>query len=74
MKTNIRGYVDRRTPALLEAGRIVEQARLDQAVEARYREAVRRNWKERARVLGMPRAWLSPRSADGIAILKRQAN
>lgn len=74
VRLSVKGYVDRRTAPLLEAGRAVEQLRADQAIEREYRARVRNNWKERARVLGIPRAWLSPQQADGVAMLKHQAD
>ncbi len=71
--SNIMGYSERRTPALLEAGRFVEQERLDKLLEREYRRRVALNWKERARVLNVPRAWLSPENAKP-GMLSRQAN
>lgn len=57
---NVVGYVDRRSPRELEAARVVEQERADREIERRWKERVRNNWKERARLLAVPRAWLSP--------------
>lgn len=67
------GYVDRRTPALAEAGRVIEQERADRSIEEIWRARVRLNWKERARVLQVPRAWLSPTNPKP-AMLSRQAD
>lgn len=61
IRSNIKGYIDRRGPRELEAARVIEQERADLETERRYRQAVANNWKERARLLGVPRAWLSPR-------------
>lgn len=74
IRFNVVGFTERRTSALLECGRLIEQAQLDQAIEERYRQAVRRNWKERARVLGVPRAWLSPERTETPGMLRRQAD
>jgi hypothetical protein len=72
---NVKGFFDRRTTPLLEAARVVEQQRADQAVEQEYRRRVRNNWKERARVQGIPRTWLSPAAPSSeSAMLQRQAN
>jgi hypothetical protein len=71
---NVKGFFDRRTTPLLEAARIVEQQRADQAIEREFRRRVRNNWKERARVQGIPRTWLSPVQNSELAMLKRQAN
>jgi len=73
IRFNVKGYIDRRTTELLEAGRVAEQERLDQAIEQEFLRRVRNNWKERARLLGVPRAWLSP-EADKPALLQRQAD
>jgi len=73
IKFNIRGYFDRRTAALQEAGRIVEQERTDRLLEAEYRRRVAQNWKERARLLNVPRSWLSPTNPTS-GILVRQAD
>jgi len=43
MKVNIKGYVDRRSPALLAAARALDQERADQAIESLWRERVRKN-------------------------------
>lgn len=40
---NVKGYVDRRTPALLGAQRAMEQAKEDEALERLWRERVRTN-------------------------------
>lgn len=72
IRFNVVGYFDRRGPQELEACRAIEQERADQNIEKIWRERVRNNWKERARVLGVPRAWLSPTPAAN-ALTVRQA-
>jgi hypothetical protein len=67
------GYFDRRTKEQLEAGRMIEQERADQLLEKRWKAAVNANWKERARLLNVPRAWLSPQ-AHAPGLLLRQAD
>lgn len=71
VKFNVVGYIDRRGPRELEAARVIEQRRADLAIENEYRRRVLGNWKERARLLGVPRAWLSP--SEKPAMLQHQA-
>lgn len=73
IRFNVVGYFDRRNRSQLAAGAAIEQERTDQNIEKIWRERVRNNWKEKARVMGVPRAWLSPTPATN-ALTARQAN
>lgn len=61
IRFNCVGFFERRTKTMLELGRVIEQERVDQVIERQWRAKVKANWKERARVLKVPRAWLSPK-------------
>jgi hypothetical protein len=52
IRFNVRGFVDRRTKALLGAAAALEQKRADQALEQEFKKRVERN--EAARVTGWP--------------------
>lgn len=47
VRLSVKGYVDRRTPALLGAARALEQARADKLLQERFEEGVRRREAQR---------------------------
>lgn len=49
LRTNIKGYIDRRGPRELEAARALEQARADKALQERFEEGVRQREMEMLR-------------------------
>lgn len=61
VRTNIKGFTDRRTPALLGAAQAIEQAHADNALEQLWRQRVLENEARR---------WM--RSQELPSILRRQ--
>jgi len=43
VRMNVKGFTDRRTPALLGAAQAIEQAHADNAIEALWRRRVEQN-------------------------------
>jgi hypothetical protein len=69
IRTNIKGYIDRRGPRELAAAAALEQARADKALQERFEEGVRR--REARRLLGLPSALDQQMTVPGM--LRRQA-